>query len=256
MRYGTCRLCRNEGDLCESHALPHSQFNYVLQKSQGKAIVVTDDEATPVQYSSDTWGADLLCSACEGKLNRQYDSYALGVFRGHIGSSKRGTAGVTFTNIDRKRLRMFFLSVLWRISISSHESYSNIDLPYKWEDELHAALLHNRQVPSSSFTVAVYRLYDSTATRGFTHEDLRSFIMAPFARKYENFTSICFPFLGFFVETFLPRLPKQFHRRSGVLAGTSPVFLAPYQEVLAVPEITAILVRGLQKHEQGLSQVS
>ncbi len=56
LRHGICRLCRKKGELCESHALPHSQFNYVLRKSDGKAIVVTDDELTPVQYTP------VLCS--------------------------------------------------------------------------------------------------------------------------------------------------------------------------------------------------
>lgn len=256
MRLCICRLCSKAGELCESHALPQSQFNYVLRKSEGKAIVVTDDEQTPWHFSSDTWGADVLCSACEGMLNRQYDSYALGVFRGRIASSQRGRYGVTFTNVDRKRLRMFFLSVLWRISIWHHTSYANVDLPYLWEHALHEALVRGRQVANSRFTVSIYRLRDSTAIRGFTHDSLRDFIMAPFARKHENFTSICFPFFGFLVETFLPRPPKSISSRRGVLAGASPVFMAPYQEVLAVPEIMAVLVRGLQKHELGLSRVS
>jgi hypothetical protein len=256
MRSGICHLCECEGELCESHALPHSQFNYVHRKSDGKAIAITDDANTPIHYSSDSWKTDLLCAPCESKLNRNYDSYGISVFRGQIAPAKRGNWGVTFTGVDRQRLRMFFLSLLWRISISTHESYSNIDLPYHWGDQLRDALLHERNIPNSRFTVCVYRLHDSTAMDGFTPDSLRSFIMAPFARQYENFISICYPFLGFFIETFVPRLPKKYAHRHGVLSGKSPVFMAPYQEILAVPEIMALLVRGLQKHDAGLSHVS
>lgn len=252
---GTCELCGLEGELCESHALPHSQFNYVLRKSAGKAIAITDDDATPVQYSSDTWGAHLLCIACEGKLNREYDRYGLGVFRGHLATVCRDSTSITFLNIDRRRLRMFFLSVLWRISISSHASYSNVDLPYRWEDSLREALVQSRRIPDSRFTVRVHRLHDSTGTRGFTSSNLRNFIMAPFGRQYEHSVCVCYPFLGFFIETFLPRLPKKYQDLPGVLSGTSKVFVAPYLEALEVPEIMSILVQGLRKHDAGLTRV-
>lgn len=255
MGTGICHLCKSQCELCQSHALPHSLFNYVLRQSDGKAIIISDDATTPIQYSGDSWETNLLCGGCEAKLNRNYDSYGMGVFRGHIALVKRGAAGVTFTNVDRQRLRMFFLSVLWRISISTHESYSNSELPYRWEDELHDALLHERRIPSARFTVAVYRLHDSTRTLGLTHENLRGFIMAPFARECDGLISICYLFLGFFVETFLPRLPKRYASLPGVLFGRSPVFMAPHHEVLAVPQIMKLLARGLEKHDAGLSQV-
>lgn len=255
MRLGTCRLCQQHRELCDSHALPNSLFNYILRKSDGKAIAVTDDPTTPTQYTADTWDTELLCQDCEESLNNRYDRYGMAVFRGHIGTVSRGSAGVTITGVDRRRLRMFFLSVLWRISISSHPSYSNIDLPYAWEEELHDALRTDRHVPSARFTVTVYKLRDSTRTGGFDAEALRSFIMAPFGRSFGSLISVCFLFLGFFVEVFLPRVPKAYSKRTGVLHGTSRVFFAPYAEVLEIPEIMQLLVRGLHKEHVGLSRV-
>ena len=251
-----CRLCGNQGELCDSHALPNSLFNYIFRKSAGKAVVVTDDATTPTHFASDSWDTELLCRACEESLNDRYDRYGMGVFRGHVGSVAPGFDGVTFTGIDRRRLRMFILSVLWRISISSHPSYSNIDLPYHWEDELRQALRIGKPVPSACFTVTVYKVRDSTNPGGFSNENLQGLIMSPFARSFQNFISVCFPFLGFFVEVFLPRVPAAYSKRPGVLFGTSPIFLAPYIEVLDVPEIKAVLVRGLQKERDGLSKVS
>jgi hypothetical protein len=255
MTTGICALCGLKRELCESHALPHSQFNYVLRKSAGKAIQITDGKTTPVQYSSDTWGTDMLCVACEENLNRKYDSYGLGVFRGYLATVHRNAAGICLLNIDRQRLRMFFLSILWRISISSHVSYSNVDLPYEYEDSLREALRQSRHIPDSRFTVRVHRLHNSTDTQGLTAEDLRNFIMAPFGRQYEHSVCVCYPFLGFFIETFLPRLPRKYKNLSGILSGTSKVFVAPHLEVLAVPEIKNLIVQGVRKHDAGLSKV-
>ena len=250
-----CRLCEEQKELCNSHALPDSAFRLALKECSGKAIAITDDEATPVQYSSDTWGADLLCSICEDKLNKRYDAYGVGVLKGHIGTVRRNDFGVTFSGIDRQRLRMFCLSVLWRASVSHHDCYRNINLPSSLEGELHRALQQGTNVRGSMYAVAIYRLRDSTPD-GFSYENLRSLVTAPFARNFkEGFISVCFVFFGFLVEIFLPRLPLRFMARPGVLSGSSPVFMVPFQEILEVPELLKLMFRGLQKHENGLSRV-
>lgn len=256
MHQGFCKLCGNFSALCNSHALPDSAFKYIFRNADGKAVVSVDDLRTPIQYSSDSWDVPMLCMPCERKLNEQFDSYGIGVFRGQVGSSARMQDGVRFTGIDRSRLRHFFLSILWRVSISSHESYANIDLPQRWEDQLHRALKSGTSLPRSQFAVGVYKLKDSTPAGGFTNEHLRSFIVAPFGRKYPNFMSVCFLFFGFFVEIFIPGLPAKFRSRPGVLTGSTPIFLAPYQEVDAVPEIMQLLVKALAKHKRGLSAVA
>jgi len=156
--------------------------------------------------------------------------------------------GVDLLNVDRRRLRMFFLSVLWRVSVSSHPSYSNIDLPYRWEEDLRQALASDRPVPQSRYTVAIYKMRDSTPVGGFSNEDLRSFLAAPFARDYGEFLSVCFPFLSFFVETFFPRVSPAYAKRRGVLHGRGPVIPVPYVEVLEIPEIMNVLVSALRKH--------
>jgi hypothetical protein len=256
MRTGICHLCRSPTELCRSHALPKSLFKELTRNFGGKAIAITDDATTLIQYSSDTWDRHLLCAACEDKLNKSYDEYGMAVLRGRLASLRRGETGMTFQSIDRQRLRMFFLSILWRISVSSHHSYSNIDLPSHWQAELHEALLKGKRVASSRFHVAIYRLRDTTPSQGFSEEDLESIVMAPFARGYNCFISVCYLFHGFFVETFLPRLPKQEVGKPGVLTGTGEVFMTPYLEVLDVPEVMILFAQGLRKHETGLSRIS
>lgn len=235
MRTGVCKLCLEHRPLCDSHALPNSLFNYILRRNAGKAIVITDDKTSPARYLSDTWDAELLCEACERKLNRNYDAYGMAVFRGHAGAVQARDDGVDLLRIDRRRLRMLFLSVLWRVSASSHPNYSNIDLPHHWEENLRQALHGGKSVPKSRDTVALYKMRDSTPVGAFSNEDLRGFIAAPFARGYEKFLSVCFPFMGFFVETFFPRVPPKYSKRRGVIYGRSPVLSVPYVEVLDIP---------------------
>lgn len=254
---GICRLCLKRGELCDSHALPNSVFKYIFRKSQGKAIVLTGDSNTAIQNSSDSWSQSLLCYACEGKLNKNFDQYGISVFRGNQGQTKIQDEGIAFRNIDKVRLKGFFLSLLWRISISQHANYSNINLPYALEEELREALMEERKFRGSLSTVAIYRLRDSTKIDDFSQEGLREFVMSPFGREYTNGPiSVCFLFFGYFIEIFISKIPAKYLSRPGVIAGDTPILLAPYLEFLEVPEILLILTNAVKKHQDGNSVVS
>jgi hypothetical protein len=145
---------------------------------------------------------------------------------------------------------MFFLSVLWRASVSTHPNYSNIDLPYAWEEDLRRALLLDRFIPESKYTVALYKMRDSTPVGGFDNEALRGFIATPFARDYGQFISVCYPFLSYFVETFFPRVPAEFARKQGVIFGRNSVLPIPYVEILAIPELIRVMASALRKQSE------
>ncbi|WGS87784.1 hypothetical protein [Methylomonas sp. UP202] len=250
-----CRLCGEQRGLSISHALPNSAFVSALREGSGKVVAIVDDQTTPIQFSSDTWGVELLCATCEDKLNRKLDAYGIAVLKGQIGTVLRSDYGVTFRGIDRQRFRAFFLSILWRISVSSHASYSNIDLPTHWENELHLALKFDQKISGSKYTVAIYRLRDSTPD-GFTSESLRSIVTAPFARDYEGkFVSVCFICFGFLVEIFLSKLPSKIKNKVGVLVGSNSIFMAPFQEIFDIPELVNMMGSGLYKRDIGLSQI-
>lgn len=254
-KFGTCRLCEQQHELCLSHAVPKSAFRPALREGSGKAIALIDDETTPIQFSSDTWDVYLLCKDCEDTLNRKYDTYGIDVLKGGVGDVRRSRYGVTFTGLDRQRLRMFCLSVLWRVSVSHHDHYSNICLPHSLTRELHHALKQGLKVRNSIFTVAIYRLTDSNP-EGFSYESLRSLVMAPIMRRFRNgCISICYVFFGFLVEIFLSKLPVKFMKKPGILTGASPIFMAPFQEILEVPELINLMASGLHKHENGQSRV-
>lgn len=256
MKSGICKLCLNQRELCDSHALPNSAFKYIFRQSKGKAVVLTDDNQTPIKTSSDSWSDYLLCLDCEKNLNDDFDQYGIAVFRGEKGEVKIIDNGVSFSNVDKQRLRMFFLSLLWRISISPHDSYRNIDLPYALEEELRDALAEGKKIRGALCTVAIYRLRDTKKTSGFSHDGLREIIASPFARKYGNGqVSICFLFFGYLVEIFISRLPKKYLSRPGIISGNGNIFFAPYQEILEVKEIVSTLARSLQKHDSGLSKI-
>ena len=89
----------------------------------------------------------------------------------------------------------------------------------------------------------------------FTNEDLRSMVASPFMRRHGNSASVCYAFIGFFVEVFLPGTPKVALRRMPLLKD-GLVHHAPYLDVLAIPEFMAIFLRAVRKFREGKSKVT
>lgn len=251
----TCRLCLEHAPLCRSHALPNALFRPIFQRNEGKAIHLVDDEHTPNHYSSDSWSVELLCTACEKALNDAYDSYGISVVKGKAIGVYKSADAVTFLKLDRRRLRAFFLSLLWRFSVSRHDSYLNVQLPKLFQEELRIALLHKRHFPQSRVSVLVSRLRDSSPSGALSQEDLRELIMSPFQRQNPRVVSVCFLFMGLFIEVHLASAPRELRGRAGLLDGTNPVLRIPYVEFLDVPEIAQVLVRGVGKYYVGNSHV-
>lgn len=144
--------------------------------------------------------------------------------------------GVTFKNIDRKRIRQFVISVIWRISISSSLGYYNIQMGDSIEQIMRAYIKDEKTLTDSKFVVTLSRLRDSSP-EGFTIDELREFIYLPIGRRTSFGLTVMFIAAGFVFELFVDGVPRRLLKRNGVIAGRSQIFLAPYCEFLHIPEV-------------------
>lgn len=255
MSYGRCLLCEEFAELCNSHAIPNAQFRSILRQGSGSAVMVRDDATTPIARSSDSWSTFQLCSTCEALMNAEYDSYGIAVFRGAAGSVRRTASGISFGNVDVGKVRMFILSVLWRMSTSVHHSYLNAHLPVVLKNSLREALFLRQKYTASKLHVRVQRLHDSTPEGGFRSEDFRCVVISPFIRSYDKNYSICFLLFGFVIQVYIPSLPATERQRQHTLSANSRVFFAPFVEFVDVPELLQLGVRSLEKSNNGLSRL-
>ncbi len=249
-----CKLCQNLTELEKSHAIPKAVFNNIFRNASGKAVAINADSDTYTQYSSDSWAEYQLCKSCEAKLNNQYDSYSINLLKSTFNQEKK-KLGLTFINIDRRKFRLFFLSILWRSALSKNLYYKNIKLDAVPLEILRSAFYNNTNVSYSYFTVAVYKLENYTDIESLNSDNIRTHIIAPFVREYPKFNSICYLFFGFFIEIFIVKLPKSILSKPGVLYGNSPIFMAPCQEILDVPEVLNIFVVALDKEDSGKTKI-
>lgn len=250
---GKCRLCLNLRVLCESHAIPDAFFKKVNEKkrSDGKLIAMVADLQTSPYKSNDTLQEHLLCNECESQLNEEFDSYGINVFCGVYGRSRRKADGVEFQQIDRKRLRLFVLSVIWRVSVSDHPGYGNVNLPTPFEELLRRYMINPSVEIESEFSISICRLRD-TKTKTWSMEGCRGVVLLPIGRRWSHGMSIMFVAMGFEFQVFLVTPPRNVRKKNGFLFGKKPSFVAPYIEVTEIPELLKILAENQIKYRQGI----
>ena len=108
-------------------------------------------------------------------------------------------------------------------------------------------------MPYSNFTVAVYKLENFTNIESLNSDNIRTNIIVPFVKKFSN--TICYIFYGFFIEIYLIKQPKSFLLKHGVLFGNSLIFMAPYQEILDLPEVLSMFITALNKEDSGKTKI-
>lgn len=253
MAKGICPLCHNHRALRRSHAVPTAVFRRILRKNNGKAIELRTD-SQPIAYSSDSWREYLLCGDCEHLTNKNYDAYAIKVFRGGIGQSTNHANGVTLTGVDLDRFHRFFVSIFWKAAQSQHYAYTGVFIAKEQNEEFRAAIRDNLNLRGSLVSVRVSKLTDDTPN-GFTDDDLKDIIVSPFRRRQKTRLVFCFVFEGLFLEIFVPGLKFSERSRTGVLDPKKRVFYIPLLDIFEVPELVEGMAINFKKQAEGSTRI-
>ena len=242
-----CNLCLELCELQDSHVIPNTVFRYIFRRNSGKGISLVVNDDSRIHYSSDSWSEDLLCLECEEHLNKEYENYSMGVLRNSISSVKfhRHSNGITFSNLDSLRFHLFFVSIIWRASISTHSAYSRIALS-RLEPDLRGYLRSTKNCRPLLLGVKISRLVSNNPCL-YTMEALKSFIISPFLKERKKGFSFCFLIEGFFIEMLVPHKYKD-RKDKGVILPNKKVLHVPYLDVSSVPELSDILASLHRKH--------
>src|SRR6266571_3001332 len=113
-----CALCREERPLRRSHVIPEFMFD-PLYDEKHRFYGVSNIPTKPNQIFQKGPREKLLCDTCEQRMSR-YESYASDVFFGNAATQPlRTPTGFLFTRLDYKPLKLFFMSILWRLGTTS-----------------------------------------------------------------------------------------------------------------------------------------
>lgn len=174
---GICKLTRLQGRYVESHIIPAA----LTRPSKGGNYFL---QIGPNQRSKKRWSSwydpELVTSAGEKYLT-DLDTWAIKVLRKHklvwsgwggrdsLDENLHNTPGPfgirVVEGIDPIKLRLFFLSILWRAAATKLQEFSYVVLPDGHLERLRLMILNGDPEPQSFYPFQLTQL----VTKGFVH---------------------------------------------------------------------------------------
>lgn len=164
---GLCRLCGKKGKLIKAHILPRGFYSPIWDygdpessKSERVPIVIHlgEPRSKPTRTQSGLWDMQILCATCDGDVFGPLDKYATDILIKNPSwiSCAHDDYGEPILQIvesyDYKKLKLFYMSVLWRSAVTSHPFFNEVKLE-PWEQPLRDALIAGEPGPQDFFSV-------------------------------------------------------------------------------------------------------
>lgn len=137
MSNSTCRLCLSNKPNVKAHIMAeglmkliHGQPNY-----DGNFIMVGDKFKKSVRRPTGSYDRNILCDKCDNKLGI-YDDVAIRFCKRTDFKPHPSGVASTLSNVDQNKLKLFAMSYIWRVSITSLSEYDNVKLGEKHETKI------------------------------------------------------------------------------------------------------------------------
>ncbi len=200
--YGTCKYCGKEKELCKAHIVPKKFYlDYTTERYRS-----IDQDFNKEYAQSGIWDDTILCGDCDNKLN-EYDKEGYKILLNALKTKEKTINDIPKAylfkegeDFDYINLRFFFISLLWRASISSKAMYNKVNLG-KFEDIALSILKNEKTDDEKYFQTIVFREPEE-APYGKVHYCIKS--------KFDNV--ICYKI--FFTKFIVCIIPNTKHCRA------------------------------------------
>lgn len=168
MNIGICKFCGTEKKLIRAHIIPESL--YPTDKNGGRRHIVLDlnGEIPNSQLQNGYYDPNLVCRECEDLFSAG-DDYAKGLLIDRrsesVKKSGRGTAYFEYADVDYKKLKLFFISLLWRAHATSLRSLSEVKIGSKYEAIARTMIRDGNPGSPDDFAVLMLRVAEGQLDR-------------------------------------------------------------------------------------------
>lgn len=141
MEEGVCKLCGVTGKLHMSHILPEFLYGSTYDEKH-RFILVPDSTDTRMALKQKGLRESLLCSSCETLISRwaTYASHVL--FQTDTFQVTDETYGFVVHGVDYIQMKLFQMSILWRMGVSNLDMFKQVQLGTH-EERLRLSLLES-----------------------------------------------------------------------------------------------------------------
>lgn len=153
-KIGLCAFCETEQKLCESHITPKW---LVKDRDTGTGFFQVAQNDPFKKRMPEGWKETLLCRSCED-IMEIYDDYSAVFFR----ASDKWVLERPFNekvwvvhDYDYKKLKLFFMSILWRASVAKTQPFAAVSLETKELRRLRLMIEQGNPGKAFDFTVII-----------------------------------------------------------------------------------------------------
>ena len=162
-------------------------------------VPMSFDKITSKKISTGEYDTNILCAECDNKIS-DYETYFSKVMYGGslLGMKKyKDNDGLIFTeiiNLDYTKTRLFFLSLLWRASITTRPNFFDVKLTKFSEDKIRDMIFN--EDPGEPFE------YGCSLITFIDHSNIESGIIASPRRNIHN-SQFIFMIHGFYYTFYI-----------------------------------------------------
>lgn len=163
-----CKGCGENKNLIKAHVIPEAFFRGLRDGKDSPRLLTDIDGIFPKKAPIGVYDKTILCRDCEDRF-QVVDNYAQNILLrkeyDHVELKWGGkVVGYRVDDVDYRLLKRFFISVLWRASVSSQEFYSKVSLgPY--ESALKELIWRDECGGKNQFSFVISKFTDTTVGR-------------------------------------------------------------------------------------------
>lgn len=186
-----CSLCLQEKKLIKAHIIPEGFFRPLRSEGLAPEMHSNSPGSYPKRMPIGVYDPSILCAECDQKM-APWDDYAQKILLQQFSVARNvvqqgQTVAWIIENFDYRKLKLFFISLLWRASVSQEDFYKRIYVG-PFEDQLRTMILNGEPGSSQDFAVILARFGDSDITA----------MLDPHRERFESV-----PFVRFYLTGFL-----------------------------------------------------
>lgn len=145
---GICRLCGQEKKFIRAHVISKTLFKSIFRNHEKVHLVKQGDLESKNPVQDAFYDNHILCGDCDRSFSpaEEYITNLLGYDLNRLGIALKNTKQLPgmhtdiYKGVDQKLVRLFFIIMLWRCSISKNPSFNLISLP-EYEDWMKAQIV-------------------------------------------------------------------------------------------------------------------
>lgn len=166
-----CKLCLEDRKLIKSHIIPKFMFKKMKDENNvfyEVTINIGNGDFKQRKTQIEDYDNNILCENCDNKiLGGIYERYAEKVLYGKDLPENISPKCTNFinptdnsefsicTNIDYQKLKIFFLSILWRSSITDRSYFQDVSLGQKHEERIREIILNNEYINFDEYPIVI-----------------------------------------------------------------------------------------------------